>query len=278
MNNSFFRVLDEISKDVRFELLHGNAIKFTLPVSAAGFVPIRRLSPEVLEELRTGTSLATVGHRVLRNRMRSCLTESLRDLKSAERTESTMFSASRLDLLAIRALEQAGSLQDSMAWDQAASIQIPWIERLSVEEVCRLRDDAPEALPRFRERLRRAAAGTSDAKEVANVIQALREEAVEVSAELSALSLGGRKKLEAVGGALGLTVCLLGIGGIIPPGVSLSALVSLLGLLHVPARKEAQEAAKLRSRPGYVLLKAKELGGHGKPPARGSQKRRSRTR
>ena len=60
-----------------------------------------------------------------------------------------------------------------------------------------------------------------------------------------------------------MTVSIYGFAGeFLAPGVALTGLGTLLGLLHTSGHTERAQDVKIKSRPGYVLVKAKELAQH----------------
>jgi len=94
-----------------------------------------------------------------------------------------------------------------------------------------------------------------------DVISELRLDAAEVEAELKSLNLGRGRRFRTGAGILAVTMAVYGFAGGVA-ATSVASLISLLGLLHVSARKDEQELAKAESRPGYVLLKAREMLQH----------------
>jgi hypothetical protein len=60
-----------------------------------------------------------------------------------------------------------------------------------------------------------------------------------------------------------MTLSVYGMAGDMPmQAVALTGLIAMLGLLHTTRRSDHQAHARLISRPGYVLVKAKELAEH----------------
>ena len=107
----------------------------------------------------------------------------------------------------------------------------------------------------------------SDERETRLLVKRLEEEAEEVSSELSALNFPQQERDRTGLGLLGLTISIYGMVGEVPlQAMAFGGLIALLGLLHTTRRGDHKEHAKLVSRPGYVLLKAKELAEHAEQP------------
>jgi hypothetical protein len=197
--------------------------------------------------------------------LKHTLSMTVRDIRSAERMTSPLFSASKLDVMALRMIDEAPvGVREITSWERSRSVNLPWIGELSVEQVAQLRIEAADALPRFRESFLRALMQPPDNDRAAiEAIQRLRAEAEEVASELKALNVTRGSSFRTTAGLLGVTASVYGFGsGFVPPAGAIGGLLSLLGLLHGSARKDEQDEAKLRSKPGYVLLKARELLDH----------------
>jgi hypothetical protein len=215
-------------------------------------------------ELEAGRSVEDVGREIFEKSLRSILKQVLDDLNSASKINSALFSASRLDMLSLNALE--GVSHDPARidiWEAERSVELPWVNRLAPVEIARLREEAAVALPRLREKMLRAFTPGTTVKPQ-DVIGELRADAAEVEAELKSLNIKRGSRFRTVAGILGVTMAVYGFADPGNAGTALGSLVSLLGLLHVSARKDEQDFTKAKSRPGYVLLKAREMLQHHK--------------
>jgi hypothetical protein len=216
-------------------------------------------------KLKNGVPLETVGILLAKEVFAEEVFESFLDLNNASNFRAVTFSNSRVSLLTAQYVERAVPLKEDIAvWEAARSAVLPWVRDLSVAQVLELRQEAANALPRLRAALGTAMSDqAADSPAVKEVVNRLQEEAAEVSAELKALKLP-QKERDRVGlGLLGLTLSIYGIAGDIPlQAMAVSGLVTLLGLLHTTRRSDHQEHEKLTSKPGYVLVKAKELTEH----------------
>jgi hypothetical protein len=191
----------------------------------------------------------------------------IRDMRSAAKSRSTLVSGSQLGLLTLRRIEgNAPRLDSATGWESLRSVGIPWLDRLRVEEVVRLREEAANALPRLRASLQNKLAGqlqSGSDDSIQELVGALREDAAEVESELRALKLSKERGFRSLSGGLGLTIAVYGVAaGFVAPAVGLGTLLSLLGVLHAAGRGDEKEHERLTSRPGYVLLKAREIVSH----------------
>jgi hypothetical protein len=224
------------------------------------YLPIKG---KMRKQLKSGKTVDEVGKlgflEFLRDRLEAIFT----DMAVAKRCNSTVFSTSRFDMLSLNALEDGVSpdLTNLEIWEASRSIELPWVKDLSSREVVILRQEAGKALPRLREKVLQMV--TSPVKNPSELIAELRSEAMEVEAEIKAVNPRRGENFRNVAGVLGITMAVYGFGsGFIQPGMALPMLVTLLGLLHTSARQDEQKMASLESRPGYVLLKARELVEH----------------
>lgn len=207
----------------------------------------------------------------LKDRIASEIKEVLFSITEAPCRTSAVFSNSRVTLTALRELEgKRFAPSDLVTLEQAHSANLPWVRDLSVQQIVQLRQEAATALPLLREKLARNigpttgnSSGIDSPEKAAEAIRELRFEAEEVAAELRAINLDREQNFHNVAGVLGLSISVYGFGAdLMTPAVALGTLLSTLGLIHAIPKKEAQEVAKLSSKPGYVLVKAKELLAH----------------
>jgi hypothetical protein len=236
-----------------FEIATGRL--YDPPLEEIGLLP-----DEFRRRLVAGETVDDVGRELFGRALLDTLRNALIDLNSATKSGAALFSGSRLDLLSMNAIEGiAPDLEEVEHWEAERSVALPWVRHLSPEEVVRLREEAALALPRLREAILGAlAAGSGPA-----AIAALRNDAVEVEAALNALKPSRGSQFRSVAGALGITVAVYGVtAGLATPETALGSLGALLGLLHSSARKDEQDLASITSRPGYALLKARELKKH----------------
>jgi hypothetical protein len=166
-------------------------------------------------------------------------------------------------MLSLNALDNGSSptLKELDKWEQARSIQLPWIKKLSAQEILTLRAEADRALPRLREKVMQIV--TSPTANPSDAIAELRYEALEAEVEINAINQSRGTHFRNVSGILGITMAVYGFAAdFIQPATALISLSTLLGLLHTSARKDEQDLARQQSPPGYVLLKARELAQH----------------
>jgi hypothetical protein len=219
------------------------------------------VSDTARRQLEAGAKVETIGRELFARNLSATLQRVLFDLKSASNLDSTLFSASRLHMLALNALEGIShDLHGIDVWEQERSVELPWVKRLAPGDVVTVREEAVAALPRFREMMRKALVRGSTVK-LKDVIDDLRMQMLEVEAELKALNPRRTERFWQVAGGLGINISIYAFAA----GYELTSLGSLLTLLTgmgVSLRKNEQEAVRARSRAGYVLLKARELVQH----------------
>lgn len=184
------------------------------------------------------------------------------DLYYSSFAHASLFSTHRQQLLALNALDsRAPSLNRVAAWENARSIQLPWVSDLSVEQVLALRQEAATALPAFREQFVRKIMIASTALPIASAVEDLRTEAATLEVELKAARSVLERTFRGVFGVLAMSFAVYSAAT--GQGVAGTAgLLSALGLLHASGRADHKEKLKAQSSPAYVLLKAKELSTH----------------
>jgi hypothetical protein len=194
---------------------------------------------------------------------REAVHTTLFDLKYAELTGGSLFSTARQPLRALQAFDsQAPALGKVAAWESVRSVQLPWVNELSVRQVVQLREEASKALPAFRETFV-ADIATADSKtaDVAERIQRLREDASAIGRELTAATTKSERLFRGAYGILGMSAAIYGAAtGEAAAGVV--GLLSVLGLLHQIGDGPHREKILATSSPAYVLLKAKQLAQH----------------
>lgn len=195
--------------------------------------------------------------------------DSLLSANSAAIAGGTVVSNSRLGMLGLlEAEKRLSSPEEFPAWGVNAAAQLPWVSELSVKEILILREEAGNALPRLREVMRRHLGAQSfddlQVNRLASLreaMQELREDAAEVEAELKSIRSRKSRHFNKLYGILGLSIFAYGaLDGKISEG--LLGLAAALGLLHQFQRDDSKHAEALKSRPGYVLVQAREILAH----------------
>jgi len=212
----------------------------------------RKLPPHLLEKLQAG----------FRDDVANMLKTLAAEVVSAEKTGAVVVAGMRAEAQTLRyLLDAVGPKAQINDWERARSVSLPWINELSVANVVQLRAQAKRALPVLRTRLAKELSQGSETT-VESVASDLAFEAAEVEAELDACSSasGGGVRFSIV--SLGLAFVLYGlhVGG--GPGIAATAigtLVAALNAMHPQAAKEKLEGEKLRGKPAFALVKAREL-------------------
>ena len=153
--------------------------------------------------------------------------------------------------------------RDIQAWESARTTSLPWIPDLSMTQILRLRDEADTALPKFRERMTRLMGSEQAAPNPQTLVSELRDEAAEVENELRALNKPGKDRTRTAQGLVGLAISVYGYAAeALSPGMALGGLMALWQQIHKSHAEVEQQHAQIISKPGYVLVKAKELLRH----------------
>jgi hypothetical protein len=232
-----------------------------------GLVLRRPLSRNDKRRLRQGrSSVEALGRSAYQSRISRGVHETLLATNVALPLEATTLVGSRAGLLTIRAMGDSHILRTELnAWEASRAADLPWVRDLDVRQALELRDKAAKALPRFRARM---ATGLADhdankPKKIQEILDGIREESIEVADELRALQFSRGEIARNVTGALALTISVYGFAAeFLPTAASLGTLMTALTLIHQNSLKAHQERDKLESRPGFVLLRAKEILGH----------------
>jgi len=223
------------------------------------------LSESKLRTLSDPKKLNRLVQRIVYGQADALITDTALHLRDAARLNATLFSSSQVSMLSARRMEGfAPNPSDVQVWERTQSVELPWVSELSVEQIVSLREEAGDALPRLRETLGGILRGEeSEHSKVIERIQRLREESAEVKADLVALRSKHEAIFRNVAGLLGLGIAVYGFAtDFVPAAPALVSLMTLLGLLHGSEHKDFNEAQRLESKPGYVLVKAQELLDH----------------
>lgn len=225
----------------------------------------KRLTKDDKEFLTSGGSVHELAKQAYLDVIEEKVRSTLFELSFSQKISAMLMSTSRNELYTLRAFdEKAPALNELAVWEKARSIQLPWVNTLTPEQIVDLKASAEKALPAFRETfLRHIATPGSTIESVSDKILELREQASEVERELMALNPSGEARFRNIAGSLGLTVSVYGFAaGFAPTAVALGGLMSLLGLIHSSSRHDQQKASMLESQPAYLLVKAKEFSEH----------------
>lgn len=265
IDESAYALINELDRNLHIELVDDVlALRMTGKLETPTIVNYK-LRARDKKRLLSGESIHDIAKSIAADDIRNSLRETLVELNYSEKISSVLFSTSRRDLFALNRIDNdAPSLSRLAVWEKVRSIQLPWVSKLSVEQIVRLREEASDALPAFRGTFAsHIASPTSTVSSVEDKIEALRESAFEVERELKSLNLPAERRFRNIAGSLGMSVSIYGFAaGFAPPAVALGGLMSLLGLVHASARHDDQKVFQLKSKPGYVLLKAKEMSEH----------------
>lgn len=273
-NNMYRRIDEGVSKlsELLGEHVHVDLREEYLDITTSGIlesqlVLVKKLSKEDEKYLRSGGSIIDIGRNSYIDVIKEKVRSTMFDLSFSQNVSGMLMSTSRNELYALKAFDdKAPALNEQAVWEEARSIQLPWVNTLTPTQIIQLKESAEKALPAFRESfVRHIAMPGSTIQSTAEKILELREQAAEVERELAALNTSGEAAFRNIAGALGLTISVYGFAsGFAAPAVALGGLISLLGLIHGSDRHDQQKESMLQSQPAYLLVKAKEFSEHAK--------------
>jgi hypothetical protein len=199
--------------------------------------------------------------------IRRDVASTLMDLNGCHWSRSVFATGWRLEALFLQQAENVDrSTTDIESWERLYALELPFVRDLTASQVLQLRDEAGLSLQRLRDLLRRRLAENTvdaDTRGVRDIVAELREEAAVVETELEAWRKARTPQFQLAIGSYALSFILYGLvtGGNVAAS-ALAATLTTLGAIHGPTKTEAVETEKLRTRPGYVLVRAKELLDH----------------
>lgn len=185
------------------------------------------------------------------------------DARTAAWTSGSVFSNSSVGVSALLSSDGAHFTSPELqAFAADRTAELPWVASLTIEQTLALRDAASLALPQLREFMARRLSGIGESDEPnrqwRQIVEELREQAAEVRSELEAATTRSPSLSRNSAGVLGLAVsaaCLIGDG----PISALGGLLGTLGLVHSMDSRHSFEA---KTRPGYVLVSARDILAH----------------
>lgn len=150
------------------------------------------------------------------------------------------------------------------AFEDSRAFDLPWVSELNPTQILQLREEASGAIPLLREMLGRVVTyneGHSATGNASELIADLRAQAAEVRADLFAKQSKSARYWKVAYGVLGFGISAYGVatdqampavGGLLP----------ILQLLIGHKTDHESEVEKLKTRPGYVLVKARDILAH----------------
>ena len=178
---------------------------------------------------------------------------------------AVLLTGCRAEARYLKALDAVGESASNMtSWESLRTVDLPWINNLSPEQVVILRDRASKALPRLRALLSNGLGMPKRDDAVSEIVSNLREQAAEVEAELSELK-SIHPGYDVGMGALGLSLVIYGLMSQMPAAAVGSVAALMLTLRHLQERADIHEGKKgeLISRPAYAVLQARYLSADG---------------
>jgi len=265
----FFEIIDDRVADligrrkIQVNVKHGHLVLDMTKLFGTSLVFSKALTRTEKKRLRAGTTPEQLARPLYLEQAALSLKSALLDLKFAGDAGASLFTTDRQQLIALNAFgSKAPALNRISAWENPRSIQLPWLDNLSVSQVLALREEAASALPAFRASfVQEVVRSSGRVRPIADAIAKMRAEAGDVQREISAAAIGPELVFRATYGLLGMGLTLYGLASG-QPAAATAGLLSVLGLLHQSGRKDHQTLAMAKSHPAYVLVKAKELSEH----------------
>lgn len=189
-------------------------------------------------------------------------------MHTASASGSTLMAGAPAESFVLQRHGTAAESRLSTRAENLQTVRLPWVNDLTIAEAVGLREEAGTALERLRARVA-VASNAEGGQKLAHLIADLNEEAAEIGAELKTLRSGGPKLFDAGLKAMGI--------GLILYGLTQSSLVaaaagfgSAVAKLRDEAKVKRDAIARQLARPGYALLKARQLLGGRTPQHRRS--------
>lgn len=182
--------------------------------------------------------------------------------RDAARIGGAVFSNSKAGIAGLA--WQEGRADSQMQFDQLGvtrEVQLPWVNQLAPQQIVQLRYEAAKALPALRELMRKSLGSEQTGERPSDLVQHLREQAVEVRNELEIASRHSTKYWNTGFVLLSLAV---GAYGVATDQTAATA-VGLLPLLQLILSHDHDKAAatdRTERRLGYVLVRAQEILQH----------------
>ena len=213
--------------------------------------------------IKNKKSKAKIARELFFNIVSDDIHEHLYTMHEASTMNSTILSNSRVGLRSLKNLEgHDPKAFKPIDWEKSRTADLPLIKDLTPTQIVELRDSASKALPQFRELMyKNTVLGNQDTDnrtECTDLILELRGQAIEVKAELDSINVASEINFHNTGGMIGLSIALYS-SAIGNPVMGLTTLMATLGLIHTTLKKDNAEVEKLKTKPGYVLIKAQEI-------------------
>ena len=196
----------------------------------------------------------TVGHQLL---------TTLDDVICASGTDSIVLAGSRVESLYLSELTRHRVDTPTIEqWEALRSVNLPWINSLSAQQLLLLRADAGVALPKLRHLLHQALREHDTATDrVTTLVSELRAQAAEVEAELKIVASRHSRRYTAAIEGLATTFVIYGLSTGIPAlgATAIAAFLATQAHLYTVTTQAIEKAEALRKLPGYALVAAKRL-------------------
>jgi hypothetical protein len=190
----------------------------------------------------------------------------LRAARDASQVNGAVFSNSKIALSGLLQAEGRNhSIGANDVLDASRDIRIPWVSGLTAEQIVELRQEAASALPLFRAKMAKALvardSSNNGSASTNSLILELREQAAEVNSELQITKNKSARFWKTTYGILGLGLSAYGVATD-QPVAGVAGLLPIIQLLIGHQTSHDKDLAKVKSKPGYVLVKAQDILSH----------------
>ncbi|MDR3714068.1 MAG: hypothetical protein P4L51_14710 [Puia sp.] len=183
--------------------------------------------------------------------------------REASISKGSILSNSRIALSGL--LHQEGRLLDRrnlLFLDNEREFSIPWVAELSPSQIIELRYEVSKTLPLLRALLAKSMAySDTNITQPNSIIDQLKYQAEEVRTELELKKQNSFRLWRTTYSILGLGLSAYGVTTQQIPA-AIGGLLPIINLLITHKTNQHSEMSKLLTRPGYVLVKAKDILTH----------------
>ncbi|MBS3018324.1 hypothetical protein DJFAAGMI_01056 [Comamonas sp. PE63] len=146
-------------------------------------------------------------------------------------------------------------------FDQKREFSIPWVNDLDILQIIELREEAHRAFPLFREKISYHLTGFGNTESPENIINELKYESKQVTNELDIIAKKSVSFWKKPFNLMSLGVAAVSIAVDQPLGAA-TGLLPLLQYLGDHRHEKHSEEESIKSKPGYVLVKAAQILKH----------------
>jgi hypothetical protein len=200
----------------------------------------------------------------IRRNLQENIYDVIHDVGLAQKTNSIYSSGSRLENLFLKEVdENCPNIDQIDYWEKLRSIDLPYIDQLSIEDILILREEAGKSLYSFRTFISKALRESSTHSEsnIPDIATDLRGQVVELQNEISSLNIAKNKRYQFGMSGIGISFVIYGLysGDSTITATSFASLLATLAHLRGEEKECEKNISLIKSKPAYTLFKAKEI-------------------